>query len=577
MRYCLPAICFLVIATRSDAEIRQAADALPRSAVITVTIQGGGDILERFRGSEVWSALQARPEFQAFAASPDVFRGRMMINGFVSMAGLDLWQAAGALLGRETTFSIRPGLGGRPEFAAAVLLDDPGAADALLEVLNNATGVAAGGRPDPSRSTTIDGVVGYKVADRLFYARFDDFLVYGNSAEFVEECIRLRSSTEPPLSGMAAFRQSRIDAGGDAPIWAFADMDRLTPLLGASGSPFGNAFSALLFGGIVETARHGGVASASLRFRSEGLSLRARLSASEPLDESLEGFAAPAVQQFDWAQISVPRELGKIMIGRDLNSLWDAQDLLLDERGRSRLLNFSTTFSTLAYGLDFVDQLLPSLGTGFMVVASRQDYAGAQPIPPIPSFALLIPIKPGLDIQRKLNSGALTVMSFINSDRGNKGKPQYLIDKVKYGGCSITYAEYDDPPPGSGPPAAHYNFSPATAMVKDCYVVSSTRQLLEDIIDASQDLVAPSVPGAPSSLNTAISLSGEQVYQALWSNRDGMIDDNMIKKDRSRAAAEKEIDGFLQLVALADTFEAGLAQSADAVDLEVDLSLRLSK
>jgi hypothetical protein len=123
------------------------------------------------------------------------------------------------------------------------------------------------------------------------------------------------------------------------------------------------------------------------------------------------------------------------------------------------------------------------------------------------------------------------------------------------------------------------NFSPTAAFVGRYFVLSSTRELARELVaklSATSEAAAAGQTVAGETVNTGIELAASELRAILHSNREHLINQNMLDKGHSREAAEQEIDGLLTILAWIDRAGLTLSHDDDRVQLAIELRVRPS-
>ena len=207
--------------------------------------------------------------------------------------------------------------------------------------------------------------------------------------------------------------------------------------------------------------------------------------------------------------------------------------------------------------------MLGALEPRVQFVVAKQDYKVAgvhKPEIRVPGMAMVFSVKEEMfaKIKRNFRVGFQSVITFVNIDGGQKGRPLLEIATETRSGAEIMYATYGaidedtakKPPTGDKTAQAvrddvYLNFSPAIVMSKNHMILCSTRQIAEELAD----LIAAPQAEATIAQNIAIDLNAAPVAALIRENRDQLVAHNMLDKGHDPAAAEKEV-GLLEAIVL---------------------------
>jgi hypothetical protein len=131
----------------------------------------------------------------------------------------------------------------------------------------------------------------------------------------------------------------------------------------------------------------------------------------------------------------------------------------------------------------------------------------------------------------------------MDAPRPDEPKPQESADKA---------AASSSAPARVRGAAVQYNFLPAAAVVADQYVVATSREMLQDVIDVAlahaNRTDAAAIPATDSWLIDAPSFAA-----ILRDNREELIVNRMLEENESKQAAAGTVDLFLELLGYIDS------------------------
>jgi hypothetical protein len=594
----LTALCSITIAAQDSKPASGAAPPgasqsatsyLPADALVAIQIQDGDRSIARLRELLEDSPFYDGEGFRRLESNTQFMQSRIALAGLAVTAGTDPWNAVGALFGRDLALAILPGEPNKPRLLAAMVAREPALIDRLLSAVHALAGLVKNGEPDASRSREIAGVRVFSASPELHHCRVDDALLVSNSRELLTQALELRNDESKSLAGSPRFRAALAGAGRQAAIRAAVDLKALRALIPKDqplDGPRENPLGGLLFGAWWHTLLKSDFAVAWLDSSDNGIKLEARVTAAEPLPASHRGFAPATASKLDWPAAKLPRFLSELRVFRDWPALFGEREALLTTPAASQLVNFSTTMSTLFGGMDFLNDVLPKLDAPARLILTRQDFSVRDviPSPQLPAFALVVPLKAGTgaDFVKKLGSASQMALTLVSLGAAQEGNPSYLIDVDRYNGVKIVYSEFTAPPPTDGmsmdaprsesmkpqesadsAPAAssrparvrgaavQYNFLPAAAVVANQYVVATSREMLQDVIDAALAHAADSDTKSAAMSDSWI-VDAASLATILRDNREELIVNRMLQENESKQAAAGTIDLILELLGYLD-------------------------
>ena len=578
---------------------------LPENAYGVVVLRDGDRRLPDLRELLRESGFADSPLNQRLLENRELTQARVMLNGVAATAGVDAWQAIGALLGRELAVAVSPGANEKPALLVVSVLRDADLADRLLAIVYSMIGLTADGEARDETSRVVDGVRVFKLGNDGLMCRVDDALVLTNDREVLRAVLALRAEHGPGLGASSDWREASAAVPNDAAVWGFVRLKSLRERIAARRAvpdKLGNPLAGFLFGGWQHGALHAEHAVLWARADAEGLAIDARIFGAIPLPDTHRGFAIARTKQIEWDAAELPRYLGELQLGRDWSRLFADREALLTLPAAGQVVNFSTTLTNLFGGMDFINDMLPKLGGPTRLVIARQDFSASEilPVPKLPAFALVTPIQPDAiaDMPQRLFSAAQMAMSILNLDMAQKGLPTYMIDMDRYRDVRMLTTIFTDPAGMSGM-AAHadtdadgevadtegpreagvrYNFAPAVAVVEGQYVIATSKQLLTDIIDAI--FANKSVDEDRDDASTALdrlTIDGPSFVEILRANQREFIANRMLEEDQSKAAAERDIQTILELLGYVQRLTLTTQHDADGPRASLELKLRFSE
>lgn len=572
---------------------RTAASYLPADAAIAVGLRGADERLLDFRDWLEDSDYESSPLFKRLEENPQITQARVGLAGLTAIVGADAWTGVGAVLGRDAAVALRPGAAGKPEILAAFVSGQPDLLDRIIKGVHALAGLTKGGEPDPKRVQDVEGVQVYSIAQELLQCRLDDALLLSNNSKMLRDALAAWKAGGDSLQSSGRFRDAMKGVPKDVCVWAVGDLATLrkhVPNLETVEGPRENPAAGYLFGAWWQTLLRADTAVAyGVVGSRHGLTLEARIASPEPLAEVYKGFM-PKDQVARWSATELPGYLGEIRIARGWVDLFAERESLLSAAASSQIANFCTTMSTLLGGVDFLNDVLPKLDGPTRLILTRQDFSTRDilPTPKLPAFALVLPLSADApaDFARRLQSGAQTAFSLLSLNFAQEGHPSFILDMDRYRGERELFTVFSAPPaiggmkmdpdsggaaasqtaatpaskPASAPASAmvdeagraasiRYNFLPAAAIVKNQFIVTTSRELLHAVID--RILAADGQANArTNAAQDRLHIAAAALVEILRDNRGDLVVNRMLEENESKAAAEAFIDTLLDVLAM---------------------------
>jgi len=544
-----------------------AADWLPTDCVAVVEVYEPEAALTRFRG---WVDDQAAAESELYrqvTANAELAQARLLLLGLAASAGADAWEAIGALLGDDIALGIAPGAGAGPQVGLVVRWHNEALADRLLDSMLTLGQLRNGDGPDPQRSFTIDNLTVYQVRDDSFLCRADNALLITNTRTAMRGVLETRAGKRKPITSTPRYRAAVQRIPAEAVAGIFADLAALRPLIdGDREQPerIAEPLPAFLFGGWYHALRHSEHGIAWARLTDDALVIDAHLPGEAPHPETHRGFSQARTVQPQWDAQQLPRYLAELRLARGWADLFRERETLLSLAGVSQANNFATTLSNLFGGLDFINEVLPHVGGPTRLIVADQVWPSETPVPVphLPAFALVAPLKPEAPkmLQQRLFSAGQTALSLLNFDAAQKGEAAYLLDIDRHADTRLVFTRFadyreagmqmdavaeaadDDAPAEVG---IRYNFAPAMTVANGQVVIATSETLARDIIDAVTSAEAgPRVETG----SDALQLDGAALVRILRTNERELVINRMLEESQSRDDATRDIGIFLDLL-----------------------------
>ena len=583
-------------AGRLTAAEKSAADLLPPSTLLYVQISQPKDVIGLVLDHPLRGDLEQSPTFRQALEAPQFKQFRAVIGLIEKQTGIPWRQALEATTGGGAVLAVDPITG------SAVLLlrpDDSKTTQVVRDAFFSLARQDAKnkGKPDPIEVKTYRGLTAYMAGDATI-ADLGPWLLLGNKQGFARAVADKFLDGGEALADDRDFRAARdlATAGGAKPgVWAFV---RLAPLRAmATGQPWldpknksDNPAAAFLLGGLIPTLQKAPYLAASLQLDRQAI----KLSVAAPSDPSW----VPAESKFYFATAGDgaakplrPKNLAlSVSAYRDVSAMWQAGPDLFTESIAAQMAQTDSGLSAVFGGKSFSGEVLGAIKPQFQLVAVRRDFkaeGARQPSVRFPAAALVLRVKPDqfAAVRRHFRVGFQSLVAFANLDGASKGRPLLEIQTEKRGDAEIQFATYgdvdndaakdkkataDDAGAGKAKQDMYLNLSPALVMSPDHMILSTSKNLAEELADLAQTADA----NATISENTMIEVNAQRAAELIRDNREQLIAQNMLEKGHDRAAAEKEIDVLQALVSYFEGAKLQLMPAEKSIRLDLELKIR---
>lgn len=428
---------------------------------------------------------------------------------------------------------------------------------------------------DPEKTKYRD-VQAYEV-DKSVIAVFDGWLLATNKPDAGKAVIDLwMDKGDNTLTNHESFQAARAARSQDLTGWGWADLATLRDA-GVAEKLFqgttDNPGAELLVGGIMSTLQKTPFATAEFTASTDLVSLGFETPHnSDWVPEERLFYFGPNGEGQGPAIAEVPETLFTLSTYRDVGEMWLRAGDLFDERMNDQFAEADANLTTLFAGKDFGEDILGSLTPEVGFIAARQSFEDVLPVPAIklPAFALIAEMKEPETMTRELRRTFQSMIGFFNVIGAMEGRPQLEMemDKRNDGSQTVTTSYIPEPDDANSTTAdLVFNFSPSIGFQNSKVIVSSSRALVEDLLDAKQ-------PKDTIASNSSGQLNAKVLQNVLQDNQEQLIAQNMLEEGNSREEAEIAIGLLLQAVGLFQDASAKLDVSDSEVTFDFTLNLQ---
>ncbi|MEE8104105.1 MAG: hypothetical protein V3T86_01070 [Planctomycetota bacterium] len=538
----------------------------PADAVAFLEMNGITPKVVSVIDSDLGRAVAAHPIVKAIGESPQLGPVRLGLLALKDATDHDLESLTRALGSREMAIGIYPSRTGKkqPDVVFLARVDGP-ATDRFLKglpliVLRRSSEVvpAEGGRP---------AIRTFR--EKTFYYRDGDLLVVASHRDLAKH---VRDHVGRSVADTAYYQGARTLAGDGRLMFGAVDLATLRAVLPRPKKA--KDLGAALFQGTLSERLYGapflGIGVDLVESRGQWtLSAEALVPRTEsegPLQASFGGKLEPL-------PFELPEHTAAVLrMRRDLEAVWSHKDAVIAEAGIPGLVQLETTFTALSGGMNFVEEFLPAFGKELTILATRPVYTALEaPAVQYPHVALIGRMTKVEGMETKLTIAFQTTIGIVNAQRAQQGEKPFLIAPEIYAGQVIQSARYLPPDAmemsgmeGKGLPV-RYNIAPSLAIVGGHLVIASSPELIKRLIDGQGK------SGVLGGVNAGLWLDGTETRKLLEANRDALVAQNMISKGHSKAEAEQEVGGLIDLGRFIRRFELSVEEGRRAHGLRFEI------
>ncbi|MCO6457183.1 MAG: hypothetical protein J5I93_17950 [Pirellulaceae bacterium] len=573
---------FAALAAPLRADEMTAADLLPGSSVMYAELSRPKEVLAVILDHPLRQRLEALPPYRQALEQPDYLRFKAAVA--VVEAQLEMpWRK---LVEAVTDGGLFVGVDAETEgLAVLVRARDAATLDKTLQTLLKLARDEAQrqGQDDPVKSGQYREVTAYRAGEARL-AVLGGWLLLTNKDRLGQRVIDNYLDSSPQvLAKQPAFVAARQARDASAAAWSWFDLATLRTLDRDNKlfrGPRDNPVGELLVGGLFGIASQAPYATVSLHLNPR----RARLVAAMPLEpawvgESRQYYLGPEGQGEAPTPLGVDGQLLSVRTYRNLSEMWLRADDLFDQNVVDQLAQADSNLSTLFSGKDFGEDILGSFDPRIHVLVARQDFGQQTPQPAIklPAFALVAQMKDPETVQPELRRIFMSLVGFLNVVGAMNGQPQLDLETITEGERKLVasrfLAEKDEQDSKSA--RINFNFSPTVGFLGSTFVLSSTRRLADQLLEAAGKPASAGNGSAAgqSRVNTDVQANLGLLRDVLDDNRQQLISQNMLEQGHTRAEAEYEIGLLLELLGLLRSFGLQLDTLDGQLRLQAQLEL----
>jgi hypothetical protein len=547
---------------------------LPAGALGSVEVTGLAPILDRIENSAALKAYLASPLYDdALKTEParKALAGKAIAE---AQLGMSLWTFARTYFGDRIVLGVYPPSDGhQPDGVLIVQVKESTDLTKLLEKLTPLISLAG----DQISIADHDGggkVFTFKDGNRAVLK--DRWIVASKSGSLLSQTLEnLKSGKSSGLESEPAWKTMSQQMGPEHTIQLCVNLTKIGELQGKRIVPekLDNPVVSLLFGGLIEMAAHSPYLGVTLDVRENGFSIQSSVAGkAADLDDAHRALVLDPATPLVPLNPIVPNRLGVFSFSRNFATWYKSREQLLEAKLQPDFDKFETGLATFLPGKDFAEDVLPLLTGRIAFVAAPQDYTylDGKPGVQLPAFALVIELAKPREGSDVLSLVAQTILTITNLEASKQKRQPWVQSSESYKDVQINFARYLERPKGDQL-ATSYNFQPASALVGNQFVMSSSLGLCRQLIDAlgskeSQDAAAVgSRTGTP---NFVEEISPSVAADLLEANA-AVIHAKNVQNGKTAEQSERELAGLCQFLRRLTTIRFDTVQYADHMQLEL--------
>lgn len=550
---------------------------LPAGALGTIEVVNLASTIDRIEESDALKSYLKSLLFDDALKTDPVRKAMAGKAIFEAQLGMSLSKAAKTYLGHRIAVGVYPPVGGLPPDGVLVVRVNE-AAD-LTRLLDKLAPLMTLAGDQVSISDHDRGGKALKFKDGHLGVINDRWLVLSKNHDLVGQTLSNLAQSQP--SGLAdepAWKTMAKQVGLQHTVQICMNLAKFTELHGKRIVPekLDNPLISLIYGGVAELAARSPYLGLTLDLRNDGFRLQAAVSGTAAeLDAAHRGLLLDPSQPLLPLLPDIQARLAAISFSRNLADWYKAREQLLEARLLPEFDKFETGIATFLPGKDFAEDVLPLLTGRVALVSAPQEYSylDGKPGVQLPAFGLVIELaKPqeGSDI---LNLIGQTILTIRNLEASKQKQQPWVQSSESYHGVQINFARYIQRPKGDQL-ATVYNFQPATALVGNRFIFSSSLGLCRSLVDSmsgSAPLEASAVEpaGARAALPNFVQEFSPAIAAQLLEANAAVIHARNIQNGKTAEQSTRELEGLCLLLRHLTTVRLDTVQYADRVQVEL--------
>jgi len=556
--------------------------AIPTGAFAFAETTGLEELIASIKTSPTYHTLIKSDQFKEIQATDDYEKFQDALGWAEFILRTDLWEAGEKLFGGRAGLALYPRKGSeQPDFVFLLRPADVSVwskqriwTDPLLWF--------AADRVDKKRFSW--GLKVYQIEgdgdSPVYFALHKQWVSFSTNLEILENTISLqihdpkerarrKLKKAKSLKSDAAFKAMAKIVDNNHLARALIDTKAISEAMGGRlGLPekMDNPLGSLVAGGVLELAANSKYGTITVDIDESGFVLEAGFDGDpDQLDERFQVFFSDHPKSGTEPLPEVPGLIGGFTVYRDIATWYRSRDDLLVDEVLPEFDKFESGIGNLLPGKDIGEDVLPLFGRNVTFVSALQNYdhLEGEPGVKLPGFAFIIDLKEAEEATDIFQLFFQTLLSVLNFEAGKQERQPWLIDLKMHNEVKITTARYLDDPKGEDLPIV-FNFLPASARVGSKYIVSSSLQLCEQLVDA----LSKPASGELGKENLHFEVRIGPLASILAANSDH-FEAQRVSEGRTAKQAKSDVSLFLSVIAGLDSFSTSSSADQDGFKFRV--------
>ncbi len=547
---------------------------LPSGALGTVEVAGLAPIIDKIEKSEALKQYLDSPLYDDALKTDPVQKALAGKAIAEAQLGMSLWQAAKTYLGDQIALGVYvPSDGKQPDGVLIVQVKEAGD---LTKLIEKAMPMIALTGSLLSSGDYEGGGKQFKFKDGSEAVVRDRWLVASKNRDLLSQTLgNLSSSKDSGLTSEAAWKTMARQMGERHEIQVCVNLAKISELQGGKRlipEKLDNPVVSLLYGGLVELANSSPYVGTTLDLRDDGFSLQTALAGkASDVDEAHRAMLINPDKPLLPFVPNVPGRLAAISLSRDFVTWYKAREKLLEAKLLPEFDKFETGIATFLPGKDFAEDVLPVLTGRMAFVSAPQDFSNldGKPGVQLPAFGLVVELAKPQEGADLFNVVTQTLLAIVNINAGQEKRQPWVQTSESYHNVQINFARFLQRPKGDQLPTA-YNFQPASALVGNRFVFSSTLGMCRQLIDAlSGDDSSAATATARQPLPNFVQELSPAVAADLLEANAAVIHAKSIQGGKTAEQSARELDGLCKLLRHLTPIKFDTVQYPDHMRLEL--------
>jgi hypothetical protein len=550
---------------------------LPTGALGTVEISDLAPLIERIETSPALKAYLDSPLYDDLLKTDQAAKalaGKAIVE---AQLGMNLWTFAKTFLGDRIALGVYPPVGGsQPDGVLIVRVKNGADLTKLVEKLTPLIALAGN---QVSISNYEGGGKLLKAKDGNQAVIKDRWLVASKNKEMLTQTLgRLDAGTESGIQSEAAWQSMSQQMGTGHTIQFCANLARISELQGKRLVPekLDNPVVSLLYGGLMELSARSPYWGVTLDVRENSFSVQSAIAGkASDLDEARRATLVDPANPLVPLIPNVSDRLGTISFSRNFLKWYKAREQLLEAKLLPEFDKFETGLATFLPGKDFAEDVLPLVTGRMAFVSAPQDYSylDGKPGVQLPAFGLVVELAKPREGASIINTVFQTILAISNIEAGKQKRGLWEQTSESYHNTQINFARYLERPKGDQLSTA-YNFQPASALVGNRFIMSSSLGLCRQLIDVlgskeSQDATVIGDAARRTGIPNIVHEFSPSVAASLLEANAAVIHARNIQNGKTAEQSARELDGACQLLRQLTTIRFDTVQYANHMQVEL--------